>query len=189
MLLKHAGIDAKVLSASLGLNYLHYMLKFGNESLMNSKTKYFSKNDAIILAHKGEKKLIKHIKEDKNILIFLDLPIHKKEVGVLTPFLGMTRNFSYFAFKLSINYNKPIFICYQEKSEEKDKYNIRFKELNNFSTQEEGLKQYLSFVEELIKKDPSMWFFAPLMKKWGKEALEMQREKQYDLPKKEVSVR
>lgn len=177
LILKHAKIKSKVLVSDLVFDYCDCIGKYGLNWLKTAKYKYVVKNAILIKALKSEKTIVKELKANNNILFLLDLPAPKKGTGILADFLGGYLNFSYFAFKLSLSYNKPVFICYQQKSAENDKFDICFKELNDFATPEEGLKKYLSCVEELIRKEPSMWLFAPLIKRWNKEAEQAENEK------------
>lgn len=177
LILKHAKIKSKVLVSDLVFNYCECVGKYGLNWLKPAKYKYAVKNGILIRALKSERTILKELKLNNNILFLLDLPSPKKGTGISTKFLGNYLNFSYFAFKVSLSYNKPVFICYQEKSAENDKFDICFKELNDFTTPEEGLKKYLSCVDELIRKEPSMWLFAPLVMGWNKQAKQAQNEK------------
>lgn len=167
---KHLNIGVKTLVASHGINYLSYMLKYSIKSIMNKKTQFYADNsESMIRVNKSEKALIKALKNNENILMFIDFPVPKQDAGFKMKFMGNFLTFSYFPFKLSLNYNKPVYFFYLEKSNINNKFQLKLIDINEFNSPEEGLIKYVNCLEQLIIKDPYMWLFAPMLVSWIKK--------------------
>ena len=120
----------------------------------NENVKYWSKEKPFF-AGKSEILLVKHLIKGNSILLYNDLNYEKGAKTQVT-FFGKKKMFNYFPFKISLNYKIPVyFVAYQRAKH--SRYELHILKAQPFSTFQEGLEQYILFLEGIIKKNPFMW--------------------------------
>lgn len=111
----------------------------------------------IIKANRSEKEFVRHLRGSGVVLIKNDLP---RREGLVTQFLGFPARLSRFPFKLALRYDAPVFFYFFDKTQNGG-YRLYFVPPGDFSTPEEGVKQYASFFQRQITKNPFLWDSVP----------------------------
>ncbi len=125
------------------------------KGLISRRATYFINRQQNYLVHmKSEKSLVQHCLAGGVINLLNDLPSPRG--GVPVEILGTKTQISAFPFKLSLNYNIPIFF-YLNRNIMNSGFKIEFHPAENFSSPEEGINIYIDMLHKQILGSPYMY--------------------------------
>lgn len=145
-------------------DYIQKASALAIKSLISKKVQFLKESGNMLEINKCERELVSHVKNGGVISMHLDFPTPGKN-STITDFLGQKMGMSYFAFKLSLNYNIPIFLYFIEKDPEGE-YVYQYTQIKGFSTPEEGAQLYANIVGKKILEYPYLWNLAAEFPAW-----------------------
>lgn len=145
-------------------DYIQNASNLAFKSLISKKVQFLKESGHMLEINKCERELVSHVRNGGIISMHLDFPTPGKN-STIVDFLGQKMGMSYFAFKLSLNYNIPIFLYFIEKDPEGE-YLYQYTPINGFSSPEEGAQLYANIVEKKILEYPYLWNLAAEFPAW-----------------------
>lgn len=155
-------ININVLTlASYGfLKRLQVASRLGIKPLISKRTLFYTNNHCALVAKRSERDFVRHLK--KGGVVSMRIELRKDEHrGILAKFFDYPVRFSYFPFKLALNYNVPVFFFFFAKAKNGG-YRLCLAPSGDFSTVSEGINRYASFFQRQITTYPFMWKGIPI---------------------------
>jgi len=133
--------------------------------LRSKKVVFLNESGVVLVSREEEKYLFDHVKKGGMVKMDIDYPGPQKNAERV-PFLGISISPHLFPFRLALKYDIPIFFCFFNKNKY-GTYIMNFIRSAEYSTPEEGFRQYLSRLQAQIEECPFMWGMIPLFFEWS----------------------
>ncbi len=163
-MLNRMHFNVKTLADKKFVMQLHDAETLVLEPLRSKRIMFLNKSGVLLVSREEEKYLFDHVKNGGMVKMEIDYPGPSRNTGT-APFLGISIRPHLFPFRLALKYDIPVFFCFFNKNKS-GAYIMNFIPSGEYSTPEEGFRQYLSSLQAQIEECPFMWGMIPLFFEW-----------------------